>query len=164
MRPSGARGVTLVELLIATAVLSVAILGIGGMFPSAYTNVTKGGELTAATALARQMVEMIRAEPTFDAVLRYQGLDTAAPGTPDWASLNTPEHNAPSAPRRLNRWRQGVLTLPNGRGRVSVTATPAGVGPNGTPYGRLAGITVVVEYRGGVVGGQQAVLSTYVAE
>jgi len=164
MRPSGARGVTLVELLIAIAVLSVAILALGGMFPSAYTNVTKGGQLTTATALCRQMVEMIRGEPTFDAVLRYQGVDTAAPGTPDWAALNAPEESAPSAPGRLDRWRQSILTLPRGRGRVSVTVTPAGVGPNGTPYGRLAAVTVTVEYREGVVGGQLAVLSTYVAE
>ncbi len=164
MRSAGEHGVTLVELLIAITVLTVAILAIGGMFPSAYTNVTKGGQLTAATALSRQMVEMIHAEPTFDAVLRYQGLDTAAPGTPDWAALNTPEHSAPWAPRRLDRWRQSVLNLPNGRGRVAVAVTPAGVGANGTPYARLASVTVTVEYREGAVGGQQAVLSTYVAE
>lgn len=164
MRSAGEHGVTLVELLIAIVVLTVAILAIGGMFPSAYTNVTKGGQLTAATALCRQMVEMIRGEPTLDAVVRYQGVDTAAPGTPDWAALNTPEDSAPSAPGRLDRWRQGVLALPRGRGRVSVTVTPAGVGPNGTPYGRLAAVTVTVEYREGAVGGQQAVLSTYVAE
>ncbi|MGH7360233.1 MAG: type IV pilus modification PilV family protein [Candidatus Methylomirabilales bacterium] len=164
MRSAGARGVTLAELLVAMAVLTVAILGIAGMFPTAYTNVTKGGQLTTATALARQMMEMIRGEPALDAVARYQGLDTAAPGTPDWAALNSPEHSGPSAPRRLDRWRQSVLTLPGGRGRVDVTVMPAGVGPNGTAYGRMASVTVTVEYRVGMVGGQQAVLSTYVAE
>lgn len=164
MRSGSARGVTLLELLIATVILTVAILAIAGMFPTAYTNITKGGQLTAATALSRQMVEMIRAEPTFDAVVRYQGLDTAVPGTADWAALNTPEHSGPSAPRRLDRWRQSVLVLPSGRGRVALTVAPAGAGPNGTPYGRIASVTVTVEYREGMAGGLQAVLSTYVAE
>jgi type IV pilus modification protein PilV len=164
MRSGSARGVTLLELLIAIVILTVAILAIAGMFPSAYTNVTKGGQLTAATALSRQMAEMIRAESTFDAVVRYEGLDTAVPGTAEWAALNTPEHSGPSSPRRLDRWRQNVLALPNGRGRVAVTVVPAGAGPNGTPYGRIASVTVTVEYREGAVGGQQAVLTTYVAE
>lgn len=164
MRCGAERGVTLLEVLIAIVLLTVAILAIAGMFPTAYTNVTRGGQLTAATALSRQMLEMIRGEPTFDAVVRFQGLDTAVPGTPDWAALNTPEHSGPSAPRRLDRWRQSVLALPSGRGRVAVTVAPAGVGPNGAPYGGIASVTVTVEYREGVVGGPQAVLTTYVAE
>lgn len=164
MRTAGAPGVTLLELLISLTVLTVALLAMAGLFPTAYTSVVKSGQQTVGTALARQMMEMIRAEASFDAIARYAGLDTATPGTPDWLALNRPEHSGAGAPGRLDRWRDRLLALPNGRGRVAVTVLPAGVGPNGTSYARMASVTVTVQYREGAAGGQEAVLSTYIVE
>lgn len=160
----GAPGVTLLELLLGVMLLTLALLAMAGLFPSAYINVTKGGQQTAGTALARQMMEMIRSEPSFEAIARYAGLDTATPGTADWLALNAPEHSGAGAPGRLDRWRDRVLALPGGRGRIAVTVLPAGVGPNGTPYARMASVTVTVQYREGTAGGLEAVLSTYVTE
>lgn len=164
MRRAGAPGVTLLELLIGLTVLMLALLAMAGLFPTAYTNVAKGGQQTAATALARQMMEMIRGEASFDAIVRYAGLDTTMPGTADWSALNGPEHSGAGAPGRLDGWRERVRALPNGRGRVGVIVLAGGVGPNGTSYARMASVTVTVEYREGTAGGQDAVLSTYVAE
>ncbi|MBI2081754.1 MAG: prepilin-type N-terminal cleavage/methylation domain-containing protein [candidate division NC10 bacterium] len=164
MRGAGARGVTLLEMLIALTVLTLALLAMAGLFPTAYTNVAKGGQQTAAAAVARQMMEMIRGEASFDAVARYAGLDTTTPGTADWLALNGPEHSGAGAPGRLDRWRERVLALPSGRGRVAVIVLAGGVGPNGTPYARVASVTVTVEYREGSAGGRDAVLTTYVAE
>lgn len=164
MRNAGAPGVTLLEVLIGLTVLTVALLAVAGVFPTAYTNVAKGGQQTTATALARQMMEMIRGEASFDAIARYAGLDTATPGTADWDGLNGPEHSGAGSPGRLDRWRELVLGLPRGRGRVAVTVLPAGVGPNGAPYARMASVTVTVEYREGTAGRQEAVLGTHVAE
>lgn len=56
------KGLTLVELLIAAAILSVALLGIAEMFPSAYQNVATGGRLTRATFLAEQQLEPLRGQ------------------------------------------------------------------------------------------------------
>jgi type II secretory pathway pseudopilin PulG len=164
MRGAGARGITLLEMLVALTVLTLSLLAMAGLFPTAYTNVAKGGQQTAAAAAARQMMEMIRGEASFDAIARYADLDTTMPGTADWLALNGPEHSGVGAPGRLDRWRERVLALPSGRGRVAVIVLPGGVGPNGAPYARMASVTVRVEYREGSASGQDAVLSTYVAE
>jgi len=54
------KGFTVAEILIAAAVLSLAILAIAGMFPTAYQNVTYGGRITQATNLAGQKMEELK--------------------------------------------------------------------------------------------------------
>jgi len=54
------KGFTVAEILIAAAVLSLAILAIAGMFPTAYQNVTYGGRITQATNLAVQKMEELK--------------------------------------------------------------------------------------------------------
>ena len=69
------RGLTLVEILIAMAILSVAVLGIVGMLPVAYQHLRVGGDLTKATALAQRMIELLRDE-RLQTLPRYHQADT----------------------------------------------------------------------------------------
>jgi Tfp pilus assembly protein PilV len=82
---SNPRGLTLIEFLFAVTITAFVGLGVASMFPAALRSVMRGGNLSKATALAREMTEMIRTEP-FDALLTspnagngwtgYNGFDT----------------------------------------------------------------------------------------
>lgn len=134
-RPA-ASGLTLVEVLIAASVLGVAILGMAGAFPTALRQVSYGGQITKATALAHQMMEDIRSDPAYY-VPRYagkngRGLGTDAPSNfpDDWpwsctAGWTWGEQFCGNT--KLTRWRQDILSDPgdgrrlaNGRGTVGV--------------------------------------------
>jgi len=69
-------GLTLIEILFALSVMAFALLGVAGMFPSALRSVLTGGQTTKATALAREMVDMIRSDEFRQLVSRYNNLDT----------------------------------------------------------------------------------------
>ncbi|HTU00394.1 MAG TPA: hypothetical protein VMG58_01210 [Candidatus Sulfotelmatobacter sp.] len=69
-------GVTLIELLFAASITAVTLLGVAGMFPTAFRSVVEGGKQTKATALAQLMIEAIRSEPFNLLVDRYDAFDT----------------------------------------------------------------------------------------
>jgi prepilin-type N-terminal cleavage/methylation domain-containing protein len=75
-----ARGMSLIELLIAMAVVSVAMLGIVGMLPAAHQQLRVGGGVTRATALAQRILELLRDEPV-DLLPRYHQADTRTVGS-----------------------------------------------------------------------------------
>lgn len=75
-RHAGPTGLTLIEFLIATSIMAFAALGVAGMFPAAFRSVVVGGQVTKATALAQEMVDMIRNEPFDLLVSHYNGFDT----------------------------------------------------------------------------------------
>jgi prepilin-type N-terminal cleavage/methylation domain-containing protein len=116
-------GFTLVELLIAMTILSVALLGIAGMFPASSEHLRLGSDVTKATALAQQMVEALRDQP-FAAVSRYDAADTRA------AAAFPPDDPADMPPFRgaslLTRWQQAIAAAPElgglrqGWGRIAV--------------------------------------------
>ena len=117
------RGLTLIELLIAMSVLSVAMLGIVGMFPVAHQHLRAGGDLTKATALAQRIVELLRDEP-LQAVNRYHNADTSQTASfPSDDPGGTPPFRGGSS---LQRWREeiaGVRSaegLSRGWGRIEV--------------------------------------------
>jgi hypothetical protein len=58
-----ARGVTLLELLLAMFFLAVALVGLAASFPYAMTGVTAGGFQTAATLLAQQCLDLAKSMP-----------------------------------------------------------------------------------------------------
>ncbi len=64
-----ADGFSLVEVLIAAAILAVALLAIASMFPTAHTNVDWSGERTAAATLAEQRLEWLRNQTYTSAAL-----------------------------------------------------------------------------------------------
>lgn len=55
-----AKGVSVVEVLIAASILAVALVAIGSLFSTAYLNVGYGGRRTVALALANQKMEELR--------------------------------------------------------------------------------------------------------
>src|SRR3972149_6787731 len=75
------KGLSLAEVLLAAAIISVAVLAIVGLFPTALQNVRYGGHMSQASSLAQEMIELIRTRPFADVSL-YNNLDTrlAPPG------------------------------------------------------------------------------------
>jgi len=74
------RGFTLIEILIGISILAVGLLGIAGMFSTAYTDVSYGGKTTMAVTAARQILEDMRLLP-FDNLANLNGFDTNNPGS-----------------------------------------------------------------------------------
>jgi prepilin-type N-terminal cleavage/methylation domain-containing protein len=72
---AGARGFSLIEILIGLTILSVGLLGIAGMFSTAYVDVSAGGKTTMAVTAAREIVEDMRLLP-FDNLVNLNGFDT----------------------------------------------------------------------------------------
>lgn len=74
-----ARGFSALEVLIAAAIIAVALVGLAGLFPTAYRTVDWSGEETVAMTLAKKRIEW----------LRNQGYSSAP-----MALGTTPENNA----------------------------------------------------------------------
>ncbi|NIP87092.1 MAG: hypothetical protein GTO03_16630, partial [Planctomycetales bacterium] len=72
----------MLEVLITTAILSVALLGLASLFPTGYQNIAYGGGMTTAASLGQQRIEALRNFP-FDL-----GAACTAPPT-DLVCLNT---------------------------------------------------------------------------
>jgi prepilin-type N-terminal cleavage/methylation domain-containing protein len=70
-----AKGFTLIEVLIAGALMAVAMLAMAGMFVAGYSNVVAAGNSTVGVAAARQILEDVRALP-FDSIESLDGFDT----------------------------------------------------------------------------------------
>ena len=54
------KGFTLIEVMIASTILLLALLPIASIFPDAYRNVDRSGEQTVALTLAQQRIEWLR--------------------------------------------------------------------------------------------------------
>jgi type IV pilus modification protein PilV len=171
-------GLTLVEVLFAVSILAFALLGVAGMFPSAMRSVQGGGETTKAAILAREMIDMIRAD-SYANISGYISLDTSTltvtcpvtqtipPATPD-PNYNKKKWKCDIAASGTRDTGQG---LPGGRGTVTVacvnfnTASPfketsiiCPVSP--PPTGTTTKVTVTVTW--GAQGSRSVSLVTYV--
>src|SRR3972149_6627233 len=104
------KGLTLAEVLLAAAIISVAVLAIVGLFPTALQNVRYGGHMSQASSLAQEMIELIRTRP-FAEVSSYNNLDTRLPAP---GGLPAP------VLAHFNRWTTDVAP-----------ANPAGAPPQG---------------------------------
>ncbi len=61
MQPNrNGKGFTIVEVLIAAAILLVALLAVAGTLPTSSTNVDEGGRISKAVATAQQNLEMAK--------------------------------------------------------------------------------------------------------
>ncbi len=137
VRP-GLTGLTLIEVLFAVSVLAFVLLGVAGMFPSAMRSVHGGGHTTKATMLAREMIDMIRADSFDSLVSRYDGLDSRAlavtcPATPPTPSNPDPDYNKKkwTCDMAASGTRDSGQGLPSGRGTVSVACVNFG---NTSPF------------------------------
>ncbi len=111
------KGLTLVEVLIASTVLLVGFAGLITLFYFGYSDVDEAGRGTAAVATAESMLEFIRTQPTNPPSLRsvhlFDGVTTAGGGV------------CPDPPRAAGcaAWVARVLALPQGAGSVTVFPT-----------------------------------------
>ncbi len=144
------KGLTLAEVLLAAAIISVAVLAIIGLFPTALQNVRYGGHMSQASSLAQEMIEMIRTQP-FTLVSSYNNIDTRLPAPPTLTGV-------PLA--HFTRWKNDIApvppagALPQGFGTVQVLENALGLAD-------LKQVTITVGWRES--GNQTITLVTYVA-
>lgn len=112
------RGFSLIELLIAAAILAVGLLGVIGMFPTGYGNVVFSGGQSKATAYAQQMVEQLKNQPFTINGAGNDSLDNAEYAR---AWTITQVAGTPAAPNRLAR----VVVTVNWGGRGTRPLTVA---------------------------------------
>ncbi len=143
-------GLSLPEVLLATVIIMVAILGVVGLFPTALQNIQYGGHMSQASSLTQAMIEMIRTEP-FGTVFRYDNLDTR----------NEPPSGLPaSVLAHFTQWTNNIApaspsgALPQGWGTVQIQEDALGL-----PDLKQVTVTVGWEERGG----QIVTFVTYVA-
>jgi len=129
-RRSRESGVSLVELLIATTIISTAALGIFGMLPVAHQHLRTGGDVTKATDLAQRMVESLRDQP-LHFVPRFHNADTRLLDTcPADEPASTPPFLGGSA---IAQWKTEIAGqqpgegLPRGWGRIEVGSLDRGL-------------------------------------
>jgi prepilin-type N-terminal cleavage/methylation domain-containing protein len=78
VRPLGdGAGFTLVEVLVASMILVVALLTLASMFPMGYRQITDAGRMTAAVSGARHILEDVGDIP-FNNISNINGVDTAS--------------------------------------------------------------------------------------
>lgn len=150
-RIGNTKGLSLIEVLIAAAILAVALLAIASMFPISMEDMEESGKQTRGFALAEGMMERVRATGTFTDILLYDGHSTAE------SSYNT---GSALVDANLDSWKQATTQvpgsgIPQGVGTITVTTT-------GTAPARLATVTVSVTWpnRRGI----SAVIVTQVSE
>jgi prepilin-type N-terminal cleavage/methylation domain-containing protein len=108
------RGLTLIEVLIAAAILAVGLLALVSAFPIGYVDVTVSGGQSRATSYAQAMMEQLKNQP-FPAAFPVNGADVPqiTPGVPDaaynrtWNITLEPGTNPPNRLARVTvtvRW------------------------------------------------------------
>lgn len=148
---SRADGFSLIEVMVAAAILSVALVALSGLFPTGYQNIAYGGGMTMATDLGQQKIEALRHLP-FDL-----GAACTAPPT-DLACLDTagvPPGGASSETE--------TITNPTVSGGYSF-ARQTWVQVQGTAPYRFADITVILQWAEGQFGTKTLRLDARVAE
>ncbi len=130
------RGMSYIEVLIATLVLSVGIMGAFGAVTTAAFDISGGGRETVATEQAQGMLERVRNAASFEDLLSYADAPAAGATYPRPAYVT---QNRDTWLAALNAGTPGAL--PQGRG--GITIAQQGVVPN-----RLAVVTVSVDWSG----------------
>lgn len=144
-------GFSLIEVLITTAILSVALLGLASLFPTGYQNIVYGGGMTTAASLGQQKIEALRNFP-FDL-----GAACTAPAT-DLVCLNTAGAPPGGAPSQTE-----AITAPVVRDGYNFTRRTWVQIQGAAPY-RFAEITVILDWTEGQFGAKTFQLDARVAE
>jgi len=106
------QGLTLIEVLIAAAILAVGLLALVSAFPIGYVDVTASGGQSRATSYAQAMMEQLKNQP-FPAAFPVNGADVPdiTPGVDDAAytrTWNVTQEPGTNPPNRLARVRVTV--------------------------------------------------------
>ena len=146
-----APGFSIVEVLITTAILSVALLGLASLFPTGYNNIAYGGGMTTAATLGEQKIESLRNFP-FDL-----GVACTAPPT-DLVCMNAAGAPPGGAPSETE-----TLTAPVVRDGYNFTRRTWVQIQGNAPY-RFANITIILDWTEGQFGTKTFQLDARVAE
>ena len=142
-------GYTMVEVLVASAILIVALLGIAAVMPTADMNLHLAGQISKAASLAQEMIEMTKNDP-FSQLSLYHGVDTRNPAT---FPLDTPTPPIPGdagnfmGGTNAAKWANDITVylatgagITGGYGTISVTTVATDA--TGNPILRKASVTV----------------------
>ena len=92
------RGFTLVEVLLAFAMISVALLAMAGMMTTAYGTIDKSGEQTTASVLTQQRTEWLRNQAFASSALAAGSTTETLTGTyAGYSRVTTIADNTPRA-------------------------------------------------------------------
>lgn len=156
--------------------MAFALLGVAGMFPSALRSVVTGGQVTKATTLAQEMVDMIRNEP-FDTLSLTPASANGYKGYYTFDTRNLPatcptgSTDSSSCSNKM-KWKSdlsadsaqaGGRGLPAGYGTVAVACLNANGTSNSTSPCPTDLRRVTVTAIWGRTGAQSVSLVTYVA-
>lgn len=102
------RGFTIVEVLVAAAIMVIGVVGVSGAFSVAFTDVVASSGESKATAYARQQLEVLRNQPFSTTAA---GADTPeAQFNRNWNTFLVPGTLAPNQVVTITvtvTWRQG---------------------------------------------------------
>jgi prepilin-type N-terminal cleavage/methylation domain-containing protein len=132
--PAARDGFTLIECMVTVVVLSVGLLGVLGMFGTAYTDIARGGGVTLIDSTMLQTMEDIRNLP-FANILALNGVTTSRAGS---APVADPER---SVARKFKYWLNGKDPLWGFTANEIQTKFTAGGSPDTDP-GAVGTITV----------------------
>jgi len=145
-------GFTLMELLMASTIMVVALLGIASVLPTADMTLHRSGQITKAISLAQEMLEMIRNDP-FTNLDLYNGVDTRNTATypvNDPLDVSTMVSGDPAnflGGFNITKWKNDINTylltgagISNGFGTIAVTTVASDAG--GSPVLRKVTTTV----------------------
>ena len=131
-------GFTLVEVLLASSILVVGLLGIAALFPLAYNNIFYASQETKAAFLAHDLMEQVESASSFEDVLSFGDNPPTGATHPRPAYIATQRANWHS--KAANAVPHGG-GLPGGNGTIDVTVI-------GTSPHRRATITVTMDWMG----------------
>jgi prepilin-type N-terminal cleavage/methylation domain-containing protein len=141
-------GFTIIELLIASVIMVVALVSIASVLPTANMTIHQSGQATKAISLAQEMVEMIKNDPFSDLTL-YNNVDSRTTSTyPVDSAILTPGN--PSnylGGSNVTKWKNDInLYLVSGAGITNGygTITVAGVAQDAGGNDILRRVTVTV--------------------
>src|SRR5262245_60859765 len=127
------RGFTLVEVLVASMILIVALLTLASMFPVGYQQITDAGRMTVAVSGARHILEDVGDVP-FANISNLNGVDTAS-NTGVIAGLSGTEAAI------ARRWRYSLAGPGDG---FTFTSAETAAWGTGQTYAGRAGATVAI--------------------
>ena len=130
------RGMTLVEILIAAAVLMVALVGLASGIPIASYGIQEGSQLTTATFLANQRLEQVKAAAWTSApAVDTLGVSPSATAAPQTGGVTMFPDESPVAAPYTQYTRQ-----------VRITDCGVGLGCGGLVLPGLRQATITVSY------------------
>ena len=89
------RGFTVVEVLVGSLILGVALVGISTAFWTGYKDIADDGDLTRAVTLASQRIEALRGQG-YAAIAAGTTTEATVPGYPGFSRVTVVQDNVPT--------------------------------------------------------------------